>query len=130
MFEIQEALAEARSEAAKGALDETTRATLAEQRESLRARLKDEETRLAGPLSARWDSAAPAERPAILAAFKEALATRAYLRTVIADLTETLDSDTETLSGETDSGIEGRHGSAEAPRTRGGMGGHIGAPHQ
>jgi len=130
MFEIQEALAEARSEAAKGALDETTRATLAEQRESLRARLKDEETRLAGPLSARWDSAAPAERPAILAAFKKALATRAYLRTVIADLTETLDSDTETLSGETDSGIEGRHGSAEAPRTRGGMGGHIGAPHQ
>ena len=125
MFEIQEALAEARSEAAKGALDEATRATLTEQRESLRVRLTDEETRLAGPLSARWDSAPRAERPAILASFKEALATRAYLRTVIGDLTETLEG-TETLSRDT----EGRHGSAGAPRTRGGMGGHFRAPHE
>ena len=90
MFEIQEALAEARAETAKGSLDEATRTTLAEQRESLRARLEEEETRLAGPLSARWDSAVPAERRGVLAAFKEALATRAYLRTVIADLTDAL----------------------------------------
>jgi hypothetical protein len=51
-------------------------------------------------------------------ALKEALATRAYLRTVIGDLAETL--------GDT----EGRDGSAGAPRTKGGMGGHVGAPHQ
>jgi molecular chaperone HscB len=133
MFEIQEALAEARAEAAKGKLDEATWATLTDQRESLRARLGDEEARLAGPLSARWDSAPPAERPAILASFKEALATRAYLRTVIADLTETLGGDTETLSHDTETlsrDTEGRQGSAEALRTRGGMGGDFGAPHQ
>ena len=113
MFEIQEALAEART----GALDDGARATLAEQREGLRKRLADEDAQLAGPLSARWDAAAPAERPAVLAAFKEALATRAYLRTVIDDLGEAL-------------GTEGRHGSAGAARTSGGMGGHIGAPRQ
>ena len=89
MFEIQEALADAKT----GALDAAARATLAEQREGLRARLTEEEARLAGPLSARWDSAAPAERPAVLAAFKEALATRSYLRTVIDDLAEALGED-------------------------------------
>lgn len=116
MFEIQEALAEAKA----GALDDATRATLDEHREQLRARLADEETRLAGPLGARWDASAPAERPAVLAAVKEALATRAYLRTVINDLAEALgDGDTE-----------GRDGSAGATRTKGGMGGHIEAPHQ
>ncbi len=87
MFEIQEALAEART----GGLDEATRATLVEQREALRPRLAAEDARLAGPLSARWDAAAPAERAAVLAAFKEALATRAYLRTVIDDLGEVLE---------------------------------------
>jgi molecular chaperone HscB len=89
MFEIQEALAEAKT----GTLDDAARAMLSEQRERLRARLKGEEARLAGPMSARWDSAAPAERPAVLAAFKEALATRAYLRTVIGDLGEALGED-------------------------------------
>jgi len=83
MFEIQEALAEAK---AAGALDEATRATLAEQRERLVGRLGETERRIGGPLSERWDAAAPAERPAVLAAFKEAIATRAYLRTVIDDL--------------------------------------------
>jgi molecular chaperone HscB len=86
MFEIQEALAEAKA----GALDDATRATLSEHRERLRTRLGNEETRLAGPLSTRWDAAAPAERRAVLAAFKDALATRAYLRTVIDDLAEAL----------------------------------------
>ncbi len=119
MFEIQEALAEAKT----GALDDAARATLAEQRDSLRARMADEEARLAGPLSARWDGAAPAQRPAALVALKESLATRAYLRTVIGDLTDTLGEDLST-------DIEGRHGSAAASRTRGGMGGHVGAPHQ
>lgn len=119
MFEIQETLAEARAAATSGTIDEATRATLAEQRDRLRARLADEEARLAGPLSARWDGAAPAERPAVLAAFKEALATRAYLKTVIDDLTEALGED-----------VEGRHGSAAAPRTKQGMGGQVGAPHR
>jgi molecular chaperone HscB len=90
MFEIQEALAEARAETTSGTPDGATRATLAAQREGLRARLRDEDVRLSGPLSARWDAAAPAERTAVLAAFKEALATRAYLRTVIDDLAEAL----------------------------------------
>ncbi len=89
MFEIQEALAEAKT----GALDAATRARLSAQREGLRARLKDEEARLGASLSARWDGAAPAERPAVLAALKEALATRAYLRTVIDDLAEALGED-------------------------------------
>src|SRR5947208_13362163 len=79
MFEIQEALSEAKA----GTLDDSGRATLAEQREGLRARMADVDASLTGPLSARWDGAAPAERPAVLVALKEALATRAYQRTGI-----------------------------------------------
>ena len=86
MFEIQESLEEARS----GALDAATRATLTEQRDGLRTRMTDAERRLAGPLSQAWDAAAPEERAAALTALKEALATRAYLRTVIDDLTAAL----------------------------------------
>jgi molecular chaperone HscB len=104
MFEIQEALAETKT----GTPDDATRATLAAQREGLRARLKAEEARLAGPLSARWDDASPAERPAGLAALKEALATRAYLRTVIDDLAEALGED-KPLQGEDDRVAHRRH---------------------
>jgi len=86
MFEIQEALAEAKA----GALDDAARDGLREQRDRLRERYAAEETRLRGPLAERWDAASAAERPAALAALKEALATRAYLRTVIADLAEAL----------------------------------------
>jgi molecular chaperone HscB len=86
MFEIQEALQEARS----GSLDDATRATLTDQRERLGARRAEVEDSIAGPLSERWDTAAPADRPKVLAAFKEALATRAYLRTVIDDLADAL----------------------------------------
>jgi molecular chaperone HscB len=93
MFEIQEALAEARA----GALEEATRATLIDQRAALRGRLQNEEGRLTGPLSRRWDSAAPAERAEVLATFKTALATRAYLRTVIDDLTEALGEETDAV---------------------------------
>ena len=93
MFEIQEALAEAKT----GPLDDATRASLVEQRDRLRERYGAEEARLTGPLAARWDAAAPAERPAALAALKEALAARAYLRTVINDLAEAL--------GEEESGV-------------------------
>ena len=86
MFEIQEALAEARA----GGLDEDTRRTLTEQRGRLLARHHEEEARLAGPLSAAWDRAAAEARPTVLAECKAALATRAYLRTVIDDLGQAL----------------------------------------
>jgi molecular chaperone HscB len=86
MFEIQEALAEAKA----GGLDDATRRTLTEQRERLLARQAEEETRLIGPLSAAWDTATTEKRPAILGEFKQALATRAYLRTVIDDLGQAL----------------------------------------
>jgi molecular chaperone HscB len=86
MFEIQEALQEARA----GGLDAASRATLASQRDRLIARSQDEEARLRGPLSEAWDRAAADARAGVLAAFKEALATRAYLRTVIDDIDEAL----------------------------------------
>jgi len=104
MFEIQEALADAKT----GDLDDATRATLSQQRASLCTRLADEERRLTGPLSARWDAAAPTERPAVLAAFKEALATRAYLRTVIDDLAQAL-GDEDPSRGEDKSVAHRRH---------------------
>ena len=93
MFEIQEALAEAKA----GPLDDGTRATLAEQRDHLLERYAGEEARLRGPLAERWDAASAAERPSALAALKESLAKRAYLRTVISDLAEAL--------GEEESGV-------------------------
>ena len=91
MFEIQEALQEARM----GGLDDATRATLTEQRAELAERFAAEEARITGPLSAAWDDAPAAERAGVLAKFKDALARRAYLRTVIDDLTEALDGATE-----------------------------------
>ena len=91
MFAIQEALEEARS----GPLDEATRATLVTQRAALAERMAEAEARIAGPLSGAWDAAAAAARPAALAALKEALATRAYLRTVIDDLGTALGEGTE-----------------------------------
>ena len=86
MFEIQEALAEAKA----GPLDDDARATLAEQRDRLLQRYGAEEARLRGPLAERWDAASEADRPIALSALKEALAARAYLRTVLADLSEAL----------------------------------------
>jgi molecular chaperone HscB len=86
MFEIQEALQEARA----GGLDAASRETLAGQRDRLIARYQDEEARLRGPLSEAWDRAGADARAGVLAAFKEALATRAYLRTVIDDIDEAL----------------------------------------
>ena len=86
MFEIQEALQEAKG----GALDDAGRAALQEQRARLEVRYGEEEARLRGPLSKAWDGATSAERPRVLAACAEALATRAYLRTVIDDLAQAL----------------------------------------
>jgi molecular chaperone HscB len=89
MFEIQEALEEAKA----GPLGAGGRASLAAQRDALQKRLAATEAAITGPLSRAWDAAGPGERPAALAALKEALATRAYLRTVIDDLTAVLDTD-------------------------------------
>jgi len=90
MFEIQEAL-----EARGDSLDDGTRATLTVQRDALRARMAEAEAQIAGPLSRAWDAAAAADRPAALAALNDALATRAYLRTVIDDLANALGEGTE-----------------------------------
>ncbi len=86
MFEIQETLQEAKS----GGLDAGARETLTAQRETLSARYQQEESRLRGPHSQAWDAAAPGERARALTAFKESLATRAYLRTVIDDIDQAL----------------------------------------
>ena len=96
LFEIQEALEEARS-----GLDEATRATLVGERARLLARQRAEEHRLTGALAAAWDAAAPEGLPAVLAAFKDALATRAYLRTVIDDLAAVVGPEDGTERNET-----------------------------
>jgi len=90
MFEIQEALQEAKSAGRAGGLDASAREMLVTQRHRLRVRLDHEEARLRGPLSQTWDAAAPDDRPAALKTFKESLAVRAYLRTVIDDIDEAL----------------------------------------
>lgn len=87
MFEIHEALAAAK---AGGPLDDEAGKTLAAQRERLQARCLEEEARLTEGLAAEWDAAGPEERPRLLAAFKEGLATRAYLSTVVEDLGQAL----------------------------------------
>jgi hypothetical protein len=87
MLEVQEALEEARS----GGLDEGARERLRAERERLAARKRAEEEALIGR-AGEWDAAqdAGADRAALLGWFKERLATRAYLRTVIDDLSEAL----------------------------------------
>jgi len=90
MFEIQESLQEAQSSGQPGGLEAGARATLAAHRDRLVARHQEEEHRLRGPLSEAWDSGGAAERAEVITAFKEALAARAYLRTVIDDIDEAL----------------------------------------
>ena len=91
MFEIQEALQEARV----SGLDDATRATLVQQRDSLMERRAAEEARITGSLGEAWDCAAPEERPGLVAQLKAALARRAYFRTVIEDLTNALEGSGE-----------------------------------
>jgi molecular chaperone HscB len=90
MFEIQEALQEAKAAGGSGEVDAAAKETLVAQRDRLRERYDQEESHLRGPLSRAWDAAAPAERAGALSAFKESLAVRAYLRTVIDDIDEAL----------------------------------------
>jgi molecular chaperone HscB len=89
MFEIQEALAEARG----GGLDDGVRETLTSERQRLRERQAAEEAALSGSLTDAWDAASDAaERQRIVGEMKVRLGTRAYLRTVIADLDEALEA--------------------------------------
>jgi molecular chaperone HscB len=92
MFEIQEALQEAR----EGGLDEASRSLLAGQHGKLLDRRRAQEAHLTGELSAAWDAADTAGRPRVLTTFKEGLAARAYLSTVIDDLGAALSADQET----------------------------------
>jgi molecular chaperone HscB len=82
MFEIQEVLQEMKL----GGLDDATRAGLVSTRDALAARQQADEQELAGRLSAEWDAAVGDGRRRALEALKQALARRAYLRTVIDDL--------------------------------------------
>jgi molecular chaperone HscB len=90
MLEVQEALEEARA----GDLDEAAREGLRAQRERLAGRKQAEEDALMGR-AAEWDAAVDAggDRRPLLTWFKERLAARAYLRTVIGDLSDALGED-------------------------------------
>jgi molecular chaperone HscB len=90
MFEIQEALQEAKAANPSDGVPPGARDALGGQRDRLLGRYRDEEARLCGPLSDAWDAAPAGERSRVLAGFKEALATRAYLRTVIDDIDQAL----------------------------------------
>ena len=91
IFEIQEMLEDAKA----GGLDAGGREQLAAERERLAARCREEEERLTGALSSDWDAAVPSDRPRLVTAFKEVLARRAYLRTVVDDLDAALDGTEE-----------------------------------
>jgi len=91
MLEVQEGLMEARA----AGLGADERARLAESRRQLVERYQGEEAAIIGRFP-EWDRAAERDRPALVAWFKERLAARAYLRTVIDNLAEALGEDTET----------------------------------
>ena len=92
MMDVQEALEEAKA----GGMDEAARAQLREERERLRERKRTEEEAIIGR-AADWDAAlgAGADRRPLLEWFKARLAARAYLRTVIDDLSDALGEDLE-----------------------------------
>lgn len=92
MLEVQEALEEARA----AGMDDEGRARLREERERLIGRKRAEEDAIMGR-AADWDAAlgAGADRRSLLEWFKARLAARAYLRTVIDDLSEALGEDLE-----------------------------------
>ncbi|HEV8530887.1 MAG TPA: Fe-S protein assembly co-chaperone HscB [Methylomirabilota bacterium] len=93
MLEVQEALEEAKS----ARLTAETSARLRAERERLEARRRAEETAVIDG-AAEWDDAVErlAERAPLLDRFKQRLAARAYLRTVIDDLSQALGEDVET----------------------------------
>jgi molecular chaperone HscB len=87
MLEVQEALEEAKAEGMGGA----ARGRLREERARLEARYAAEALAIVGR-SAEWDRLVEegGDREALLEWFKQRLATRAYLRTVIDDLSDAL----------------------------------------
>ena len=90
MMEVQEALEEAKD----AGLDEAARERLREERGRLLDRRAATEAAIVAR-GAEWDAAVDqgADRAPLLAWFKDALATRAYLRTVIDDLSQALGED-------------------------------------
>jgi hypothetical protein len=84
---VQEALQDARA----AGLDESARRGLEDERQRLIARRQGEEEAIVGRF-ADWDRAVEGDgdRAKLITWFKERLATRAYLRTVIDDLEEAL----------------------------------------
>jgi molecular chaperone HscB len=90
MLEVQETLEEAKS----AGVTEETAGRLRAERQRLDDRRKAEEAALIAG-QAEWDAAvdAGADRKALLGRFKQRLAARAYLRTVIGDLTQALGED-------------------------------------
>jgi len=92
MMEVQEALEEAKA----AGMDEGARARLREERERLQGRKRADEDAIKGR-AADWDAAlgSGADRRPLLEWFKARLAARAYLRTVIDDLSEALGEDLE-----------------------------------
>jgi len=90
MLEVQEALEEAKS----GELSDETRGRLRAERQRLENRRRAEETALIAA-AAEWDAAVDAgqDRAPLLERFKQRLAARAYLGTVIDDLTQALGED-------------------------------------
>jgi len=90
MLEVQEALEGAKS----GGLTEETTVRLRAERQRLEDRRRAEETALISA-AAEWDAAVDAgqDRAPLLGRFKQRLAARAYLGTVIDDLTQALGED-------------------------------------
>jgi len=93
MLEVQEALQEAKSEG----LTTEAAARLRTERDRLEARRRAEEAAVTEG-AAEWDSAVDrgADRQPLVDRFKQRLAARAYLRTVIDDLSQALGEDAET----------------------------------
>jgi molecular chaperone HscB len=98
MLEVQEALEEGKA----AGLDDGARRRLREERARLLAREEAERTAILGRMT-DWDAATErgADRRDLREWFKQRLATRAYLRTVIGDLGEAL--------GEEDDAGDGSH---------------------
>lgn len=93
MLEVQEALQEAKSEGLTAEAAERLRT----ERDRLEARRRAEEIAVIEG-APEWDSAVDsgADRQPLVDRFKERLAARAYLRTVIDDLSQALGEDAET----------------------------------
>lgn len=93
VLEVQEALQEAKA----GGLDEATRWRLREERARLTERRSAEEASLLA-LAREWDAMVDGngDRRKLLDRMKEVLAARAYLNTVINDLSDALGEETQT----------------------------------